>query len=60
MNTRRSNWIASVIATMLAFLAFSAMDLFADYSAEQNALNYGGYILVALGLFLFVRGLRLS
>ena len=60
MSSRRGNWIAAVVATMLAFVAFAGMDLFEDYSLEQNVLNYAGYILVVLALLLFARGLRLA
>lgn len=59
MKRDRLLW-TGVVCIALAFGCFTAMDGFEDYSTPQDFLNYVGYLLVTLSVFLFLKAYRSS
>ena len=56
VNRRNRFLFGGVLATMGAWGCFAGMELEPDFSPTSNALNAGGYLLVALALALFAVG----
>ncbi len=54
MKPKRGLLFTGIVATLGAFTCFSLMETVPDFSPTSNALNAGGYILVALALVVFV------